>query len=175
MSWLITQDLTTQINTHQHWFFSFMMCSLEDSIPPGKSSTDLWIPPSFCFLSFKESRQSSSSSPSLCSEPPHQSALPLFIFFCLSSSVPLFRLSHVSPQLLLYNISVLLLLLLPPPPPCRRVSAPPHPKRQPLRVETGQRGQWPVGEADGPMCGPPQVSLNHVSSQDLNSVGFKAL
>lgn len=140
--------------------FSSVMGSLDHSIPPGKSSAHLCIPLSFYFISFVESGSHRPRLHPFVPNLPHQSALSLF--FSLSSSAPLFHHSHVSPQLLLCDIPF---LLLPPLPPRRRVSAPAHPKRQPLRVEAGQRGQRPVGEADGPLRGPPQVRWDRVSSR----------
>lgn len=89
-------------------------------------------------------------------------------FFCfLSSSAPLFPPPYVSPQLPPCDMGFLLLI-----PPRRRVSAPAPPKHQPLRLEAGQRGQRPVGEADGPLCGPPQVRWSHVSSQTRTGSGL---
>lgn len=97
--------------------FSSMMCSLEDSIPPGillHWSMDRTV---FLFHLLHGVQRPSFSSSSLCSKPPHQSAFLLF----MSTSVPLFHHSHVSPQLLLCNIVFLLLLL--PPQTCLRAAA----------------------------------------------------
>lgn len=162
LSRLITQGVCAQINTQQNWF-SALWCVVQ------KTAYHLGNTPliygSHCL--FISSPWRTKAVISLLFIPLFQTSSPVgpvsFLLFT-SSSVPLFHHSHGSPQLLLCDFSFFLLLL--PLPPHRRVSAQAHPKHQPLRVETGQRGQRPVGEADCTLCRPPQVRrLNHVSSR----------
>lgn len=120
-------------------------------------------PTVFLFHLLHGVQRSPSSSSSLCSKPPHQSDL--------SRVFPLLHHSHLR----CFYVIRFLLLPLPPPllPHRRRVSAPARPKRQPLRLEAGQRGQRPVGEADGPLRRPPQVRLSRVSSWTQTRSGLR--
>lgn len=78
---------------------------------------------------------------------PVNPALFFFFFFCLP--LHLYPFLPVWPRLTSASL-------------CRGVSTSADLKREPLGVEAGKRGQWPLGETDGSLCGPPQV--RHFSS-----------